>query len=418
MNPSRAALVATLCVVAFASAASGQPTRPGVGGTRIVAIGDVHGSYEGFSGILETAGLTDARQRWVGGHTILVQTGDIFDRGTGVRQALDLLMRLERDARRAGGRVEPLLGNHEVVNILGDFRDVSPAAFASFADRRSESRRTRAYDDLVTSTTRRGQQGTLAPRDTWMAAHPPGFIEYNAAIAPDGHYGRWLRTHKVVVAIGKTAFMHAGIRTDLPGGLADVNRIVAEDIAAWDATKGAMVRAQLIPAFATMKETIAAATAEIERIDVATKARTPLGKHVSHSFVADLRRTAAVEQSSLLIENGPMWFRGFAKWPETEEPQFTALLARLGLTRFVAGHTPMPTRRIMNRWGYRIFQIDTGMLGGQAFEGGRASALELVGDRVTAIYTDRRDVVIAGRADSGTIGVAAWAFRRGSPPRD
>lgn len=144
MTISRRALVATLAAIALATATSGQPAGSQGGAPRIVAIGDVHGSFEGFTSMLQAAGLTDAKQQWVGGHTIFVQTGDIFDRGTGVRQGLDLLMRLERDARRAGGRVEPLLGNHEVVNILGDFRDVSPAAFAAFADGRSESRRTRA----------------------------------------------------------------------------------------------------------------------------------------------------------------------------------------------------------------------------------------------------------------------------------
>ena len=51
----------------------------------------------------------------------------------------------------------------------------------------------------------------------------------------------------------------------------------------------------------------------------------------------------------------------------------------------------------MNRWDYRVFQIDTGMLGGEFFPGGRASALELVGDRVTAIYTDSKEVVVPGK---------------------
>lgn len=229
-----------------------------------------------------------------------------------------------------------------------------------------------------------------------MAAHPPGFIEYSEAIGPRGRYGRWLRSHKVVVAIEKTAFMHASLSTGLKGGLDGVNRVVAGDIAAWDAAKAAMVRAQLIPPFATFAETVAAASAESERIAVATRERKALDEHVTRPFVDGLQHILTIDKSSLLAEDGPMWFRGFAVWPETEEPNFTALLARLGLNRFVAGHTPMPTRRIMNRWDFRIFQIDTGMLGGEFFKGGRASALELVGDRVTAIYTDSREVVVAG----------------------
>ena len=117
--------------------------------TRIVAVGDVHGAYEPFVEILQTAGLIDSERKWTGGKATLVQTGDVFDRGEGVRDALDLLMRLEDEAKRAGGSVEALLGNHEVMNIYGDFRDVSPAVFAAFADARSDDRRQRAYEDYA-----------------------------------------------------------------------------------------------------------------------------------------------------------------------------------------------------------------------------------------------------------------------------
>ena len=392
MTLDRRAFCATVCIL-VAGITVGQTASSAQGSaTRIVAVGDVHGSFEGLTAILQTAGIIDAKQQWAGGKTIFVQTGDIYDRGDTARQALDLLMRLEGQARRAGGRVEALLGNHEVVNILGDFRDVSPAAFAALADGRSETRRTRAYDDLVKAAGRRGQEGAVPARDAWMTAHPPGFIEYSEAVGPRGKYGRWIRSHKVVTAIDNTAFMHAGINHTFQGSLDDVNRVAADDIAAWDATKGAMVRADLIPPFATMAETIAAAAAELDRI---TKVQKPLDA-ATRQYVDRLQRAVAIEKSSLLAEDGPLWFRGFALWKETDEPPFTALLGRLGVGRFIAGHTPMPTRRIMNRWEYRVFQIDTGMLGGEFFKGGRGSALELAGDRITAIYTDSREVVVAG----------------------
>lgn len=35
-------------------------------------------------------------------------------------------MALEQEASKAGGQVVPLLGNHEVMNILGDLRYVAP----------------------------------------------------------------------------------------------------------------------------------------------------------------------------------------------------------------------------------------------------------------------------------------------------
>jgi hypothetical protein len=79
---------------------------------RIVAVGDVHGAFDKFVKILQAARVIDGRQRWSAGGAVLVQTGDVVDRGADSRRALDLLRRLEGEAERAGGRVVPLLGNH------------------------------------------------------------------------------------------------------------------------------------------------------------------------------------------------------------------------------------------------------------------------------------------------------------------
>ena len=72
---------------------------------RVVAVGDVHGAYAQFAAILRAAVLIDGRDRWIGGRAILVQTGDVLDRGSDSRRALDLLRRLEREAAQARGRV-------------------------------------------------------------------------------------------------------------------------------------------------------------------------------------------------------------------------------------------------------------------------------------------------------------------------
>ena len=70
---------------------------------RVVAVGDVHGSYDSLIAILRFAGIVDAKGKWAGGKAHLVQTGDLLDRGKDARKVLDLLMRLEGDARKAGG---------------------------------------------------------------------------------------------------------------------------------------------------------------------------------------------------------------------------------------------------------------------------------------------------------------------------
>ena len=77
---------------------------------RVVAVGDVHGDHEQFVTVLRDAGLVDARLDWVGGGTHLVQTGDRLDRGAESRKVMDLLMRLEKQAKKAGGRVRAWSG--------------------------------------------------------------------------------------------------------------------------------------------------------------------------------------------------------------------------------------------------------------------------------------------------------------------
>src|SRR6185436_11794872 len=54
---------------------------------RIVAVGDIHGAFDQFVAILRAAGLIDNRNRWSGKKAVLVQTGDILDRGPDSRKA-------------------------------------------------------------------------------------------------------------------------------------------------------------------------------------------------------------------------------------------------------------------------------------------------------------------------------------------
>src|SRR3989442_11053039 len=94
-----AALVAS---VALTSVRAASPCEwDGI--ERIVAVGDVHGAYDRYVEILRTAGLVDAGGHWSGGATHFVQLGDVVDRGSDSRKALDFLRRLEREAQAAGG---------------------------------------------------------------------------------------------------------------------------------------------------------------------------------------------------------------------------------------------------------------------------------------------------------------------------
>src|SRR5690349_8284260 len=72
---------------------------------RIVAIGDIHGDYDQLVSILRASEVIDKSNHWVGGKTFLVQTGDLLDRGADAKKVMDLLIDLEPQAKKAGGRV-------------------------------------------------------------------------------------------------------------------------------------------------------------------------------------------------------------------------------------------------------------------------------------------------------------------------
>ncbi|MGD2153415.1 MAG: metallophosphoesterase, partial [Gemmatimonadales bacterium] len=92
----------------------------------IYVVGDVHGQYAELAGLFRNAGLIDGDDRWTGGHSMVVLLGDLFDRGLDVHKTLWFLYELERDAARRGGRVQILLGNHEIMAMTDDTRYTSP----------------------------------------------------------------------------------------------------------------------------------------------------------------------------------------------------------------------------------------------------------------------------------------------------
>jgi Calcineurin-like phosphoesterase len=393
-----------LLILIWTNAACPEAIQTGPG--RIVAIGDIHGAGAGLVQILRAAGLIDDSRRWSGGTARLVQTGDMLDRGADVREVMDLLMRLEGEARRAGGRVDVLFGNHEGMNVLHDLRDVSAQAYATFADKRSEERRRKAFDTRAAIAK---ASGAPVNRDEWMASHPPGFVEYVEALGPTGQYGRWIRSKKVILQIGDTLFMHAGLHPDRVVTVDEVNRTVEQEVRGWDDLVQALDRQRLAAPFFTLQEVANAAQVEIGKIALAQKTGEALGDYVTREFVDRLQRLTTVDKWALVEADGPLWYRGLATLPDDSQPAIDLLLRRHGARRIVIGHTPQLPGRVRARFNGEVILIDTGMLSSY-FKGGQPSAVEIQDGRVTAIYASGREP-IAAASPRPTSFVA-----RGAPP--
>jgi hypothetical protein len=358
--------------------------RPAALDGRIVAVADVHGAGEAFARILQRAGLIDDRRQWSGGNAVLVQTGDLLDRGTDVRTALDLLMSLESQASAAGGRVQVVLGNHECMNMLGEMRDTAAELFGLFADDKSESRREQAFQ-----AARKIGKGAAPDKDAWMAAHPRGYLEYREAFAPDGRYGKWLRTKPVAVVIDDTLFMHGGINQSFTTeALDNINKRARQELTGWDQGLKWLVTHDLALPFSTLSEAAEAAQIEYARLAARAKQDGTVSEDDAAAAKAILP-LVNVGASSLLNPEGPLWFRGFSAWTDEEgAPLMAALLKKYKVKRFVTGHTPQPEGRIVPRFNNTLFLIDTGMLDGKFYPKGRASALEIKGNVVTPIYME------------------------------
>ena len=101
--------------------------------SRLVAIGDLHGDLDKARRALVAARVLDpSTDRWCGGDTVVVQVGDVLDRGDGEVACLFLLERLAREAELAGGAVHVLNGNHETMNVAGRYRYATPGGLADF----------------------------------------------------------------------------------------------------------------------------------------------------------------------------------------------------------------------------------------------------------------------------------------------
>jgi len=320
---------------------------------RIVAVGDLHGDYENLVDILKGTGLVDEGLHWAGGLTHLVQTGDIMDRGSDSRRILDLLMKLELEAALAGGKVHVLIGNHEMLNIIGIAFDypgyVTLAQFLSFLpedfreSREKEVLKGAAADGSDAKTT--SPEASFLLKNYWaktMKTDKEAQAAYSGAFLED--YGPWFLKKNCIEKINDVVFVHGGVSSKYSTwDLGRINSVLREELAF-------------------------------------------LSEPVKNPKVLRLFRPQIIYDRL-----GPLWYRDLAQRDEKEfAPEVDQIFANLKARFMVVAHSPQVGSPVameyMSRFQKRIWVIDTGI----------AHAL---GGRLSALIIDKGQFSVWGEED-------------------
>ncbi|KAG5589658.1 hypothetical protein H5410_040172 [Solanum commersonii] len=185
--------------------------------TRLIAIGDIHGDFQKSKESFKLAGLIDDHDKWCGGSTTVVQIGDVLDRGGEELKILYFLEKLKREAAKVNGNLITMNGNHEIMNVDGDFRYVTKEGLKEFQDWAMW------YSVGIDMKKLCNELGERACVEDLFEGIPlefrgvrPEYFEgiriRIAALRPKGPISeRFLSKNQTVVVVGDSVFVHGGL---------------------------------------------------------------------------------------------------------------------------------------------------------------------------------------------------------------
>ncbi|KAF5751328.1 calcineurin-like phosphoesterase family protein [Tripterygium wilfordii] len=214
------------------------PTFVSAPDRRIVAVGDLHGDLDQARCAFEIAGVlsSDGRDVWTGGETVLIQLGDILDRGEDEIAILSLLRSLNIQAKAEGGAVFQVNGNHETMNVEGDFRYVDPGSFDECADFLAyldeyEYNWEAAFVGWLGVSKRWKEERKMSQHnwDPWnLVKRQKGVISRSMLLRPGGRLACELAQHPVVLKVNDWVFCHGGLLPHhVAYGIERINREVS-----------------------------------------------------------------------------------------------------------------------------------------------------------------------------------------------
>lgn len=342
----------------------------------IVAVGDLHGDLPNARKVLQFSGITDSNGDWTGDVDFFVQTGDIIDRGDDTIPLFFWMDKLRSQAAAVGGTVLSHLGNHEWMNVIGDWRYVYPTeikTFGSVSARQqmlTTGRIGRSWAANYTTASRLPLHAYLGPPNT---PYPPKSMKIHYEKDSDGELDpSYYYDSSKPLSHSAISFVHGGLSPTYT---------------------------ELTPFPSRINQISDSLLAKLQR-------RQPPPPHPPNQYPG-LPLSTTQEEERLYDGNGPLWYRGWATDPDKKVcADVDRVLAKTGTRRMIMGHTP-DFKNIKARCGGKIIIIDTGI--SHAY-GGALSALSLYyslkpigkdADRrwverevVSAIYQHRRDILV------------------------
>ena len=168
----------------------------------LIAISDIEGNFDAFAEMLLGLDIINKDLNWTYGKNHLVLVGDFFDRGQEVFNCLWLVYKLEQEAETLGGKVHFIMGNHEQLNLLGDYRDLH-----------------KKYE-MVSKRIK---------------------IPYKEWLEKKSVLGDWLRTKNCMEKIGNNLFLHGGLNPEMAQkrwSIEKVNQLFRKAVSSsWDNLK-------------------------------------------------------------------------------------------------------------------------------------------------------------------------------------
>lgn len=156
---------------------------------RLVVLGSLLGNLGATKAALKAAGAIDDAGKWSGGDLVVVQLGNVFGPHKDEKATLALLDDLAAQAKAAGGALYRVTGEHEILNVALNFKDiVGPQGFKDYAKEKSESPQVEALPA--------NQRGRAA----MFAAGGPLAVK--------------IAEQKLVMVVGDTLFAHGAVLED------------------------------------------------------------------------------------------------------------------------------------------------------------------------------------------------------------